>query len=121
VEKPGRDAIIEAFRARRCFAATDNIALVVQCAGHLMGEEFNLAGKPELEIRAAGTVPIVKLDIVCNNRYVFSAAPNKANVDLRWIDADPPAGDVNYYYVRIEQADTNLAWSSPMWIHPQGR
>ena len=45
VEKPGREAIVEAFRARRCFAATDNIGLVVKCADHLMGEEFPL-GRP---------------------------------------------------------------------------
>jgi hypothetical protein len=118
VEKPGREAIVEAFRARRCFAATDNIALVVQCADHLMGEEFHLAGKPTLEIRAVGTAPIVKLDIVRNNRYVYSAAPNRQTLDLQWTDADPPSGAVGYYYVRIEQADANLAWSSPMWIHP---
>jgi hypothetical protein len=120
VEQPGRQAIMDAFRARRCFAATDNITLVVQCAGHLMGEEFPLAGKPTLEIRALGTSSIVKLDIVRNNQYVYSVAPNRPTLDLRWTDADPPAG-VAYYYVRIEQADANLAWSSPMWIHRQGQ
>jgi hypothetical protein len=36
---------------------------------------------------------------------------------LHWTDADPPSGGVNYYYVRIQQADSNLAWSSPLWIH----
>ena len=41
----GREAIVEAFRARRCFAATDNIGLVVKRADHLMGEEFPLAGQ----------------------------------------------------------------------------
>jgi hypothetical protein len=121
VEKPGREAIREAFRARRCFAATDNIALVVKCADHLMGEEFPLAGQPTLEIRAVGTAPVTKLDIVRNNRYVFSTAPNRETVDLKWTDADPAPGPVSYYYVRIEQADGNLAWSSPMWIHPQGK
>ena len=57
VDKPGREALIEAFRARRCFAATDNILLIVKCGGHLMGEEFTLAGKPTLEIHAVGTGP----------------------------------------------------------------
>ena len=77
VEKPGREAIVEAFRARRCFAATDNIGLIVKCADHLMGEEFPLAGQPTLEIRAVGTAPITRLDIVRNNRYVYSTAPNR--------------------------------------------
>jgi len=121
VEKPGREAIREAFRARRCFAATDNIGLVVTCADHLMGEEFPLADRPTLEIRAVGTAPITRLDIVRDNRYVFSAAPNRETLDLKWTDADPAPGPVSYYYVRIQQADGNLAWSSPMWIHPQGK
>ncbi len=83
-----------------------------------MGEEFSLPGKPTLEIQALGTAPIVKLDIVCNNAFVYSATPNAAAVDLRWTDADPPKREVNYYSVRIPQADTNLAGSSPVWIHP---
>ena len=121
VEKPGREAIVEAFRARRCFAATDNIGLIVKCGDHLMGEEFQLAGQPTLEIRALGTAPITRLDIVRNNRYVYSTAPNRETLDLKWTDADPPPEPVSYYYVRIQQADGNLAWSSPMWIHPQGK
>ncbi len=120
VERPGREAIVEAFRARRCFAATDNIALVVKCADHLMGEEFQLAGQPTLEIRAAGTAPITRLDVVRNNRYVFSTEPKRETLDLKWTDANPPSEPVSYYYVRILQADGNLAWSSPMWIHRQG-
>ena len=116
-EKPSREAILEAFRARRCFAATDNISLVVQCADHLMGEEFSLAGKPTLVIHARGTVPIVKLEIVRNNQYVYSTAPNTAKVDLKWTDVDPSTDRVSYYYVRVQQSDTSLAWSSPFWIH----
>jgi hypothetical protein len=118
VEKPGRDALLAAFRARRCYAATDNIVLVVKCADHLMGEEFTLAEKPTLEIHALGTSPIVKLDVVRNNRYVYSATPDADTLDLRWTDVDPSPGTMSYYYVRIQQVDGNLAWSSPMWIHP---
>jgi hypothetical protein len=121
VQQPGRDALVNAFRARRCYAATDNIVLVVKCAGHLMGEEFTLAGKPTLEIQAVGTGPIAKVDIVRNNRYVYSASPNTATLNMQWTDAEPPADGTNYYYVRIQQADTNLAWSSPVWIHPSAK
>jgi hypothetical protein len=121
VEKPSRDAIVASLRARRCFAATDNMLLAVRCAEHMMGEEFALPSsqKPTLEIHALGTVPIVKLDVVRNNQYVYSAEPNRARFDLHWTDADPPSGRINYYYVRIQQADSNLAWSSPLWIHTQ--
>jgi len=84
-----------------------------------MGEEFRLAGPPTLEIHAVGTAPITKLDVVRNQRYVFSTAPHRQTLDLKWTDADPPPESVSYYYVRVQQADGNLAWSSPLWIHPQ--
>jgi hypothetical protein len=117
VKQPGRDALLEAFRARRCYAATDNILLIVRCGEHLMGEEFSISGRPTLQIHAVGTGPIAKLDIVRNNNYVYSASPNRSALDLQWIDAERlPAGQVAYYYVRIQQADTNLAWSSPLWV-----
>ena len=117
VERPGRDALLEALRARRCFAATDNILLLVKCGDHLMGQEFTSPMKPTLEIHAFGTGPITRLDIVRNNQYVYSSSPNRPVVDLKWTDAEPLAGGTGYYYVRIQQVDTNLAWSSPMWIH----
>jgi hypothetical protein len=32
-----------------------------------------------------------------------------------WTDPSPLAGE-NRYYLRIEQSDGNMAWSSPMWV-----
>ncbi len=119
VHEPSREAIVEAFKARRCYAATDNIGLVVKCADHLMGEEFTLAGKPTFEIRVLGTAPVTQLDIVRNNHYVYSGRPNRQNIDMQWTDAEPSSDPVSYYYVRIQQADGGLAWCSPMWIHPK--
>ena len=45
-------------------------------------------------------------------------APSRtiAEVTLRYTDDDARPGQSHYYYVRIEQADGNLAWGSPMWI-----
>lgn len=117
VQEPSRQAIVDAFKARRCYAATDNIGLVVKCDGHLMGEEFTLPGKPTLEIRVLGTAPVSQLDVVRNNRFVYSSRPNRQNVQLQWTDTDPSSEPVSYYYVRVQQADGNLAWCSPMWIH----
>ena len=37
-------------------------------------------------------------------------------VKLRYTDMDAQKGKTSYYYVRIEQADGNLAWASPVWI-----
>jgi hypothetical protein len=34
------------------------------------------------------------------------------------LDASPPTRD--WYYVRVFQADGNAAWSSPIWVGPEG-
>ena len=117
VEKPGRDGLLEAFPPRRCYAATDNILLVVKCGDHLMGEEFTFKEKPTLHVHAEGTGPIARIEIVNNDQYVYNATPNQTTVNLKWTDAAPLNGGTVYYYVHVQQADTNLAWSSPVWIH----
>ncbi len=54
--------------------------------------------------------------MIRNNKYIYSNEPKSAEVDLRFTDGEPLEGQVGYYYVRVEQADGNLAWASPMWI-----
>ena len=43
-----------------------------------------------------------------------------AQVDMTWMDSAPKEG-TSYYYVRVEQADGQLAWASPMWITYRAR
>jgi hypothetical protein len=57
---------------------------------------------------------------VKNNAFVFSAHPQKASVQLTYEDSDAKSGE-SYYYVRVQQSDGQMAWSSPMWITTGGR
>lgn len=111
-----RQGLIDAFKKRHCYAATDNIILDVRSGDHLMGDIFEAAGKPTLTIAAEGTAPIRKVHVIRDNKYVLSTEPNDKTVKLSYTDDDAKAGESHYYYVRIEQADRNLAWASPMWI-----
>ena len=46
-----------------------------------------------------------------------SSAPGNGKRELQFTYTDPhPAAGENRYYVRVEQEDGNLAWSSPVWI-----
>ncbi|RMG39126.1 MAG: hypothetical protein D6725_05790 [Planctomycetota bacterium] len=121
VEDNSRQGIIDAFKKRHCYGATDNILLVVTSGEHLMGDEFMTDQPPSLTVHVEGTAPIAKVHVIRNNRYVYTAEPGKRVVDLTFTDADPLPGQTAYYYVRVEQADTNrnLAWASPMWIRYQ--
>jgi hypothetical protein len=127
--EPSREAIVDAFKKRHCYGANDNIILDVRCGEHMMGDMFDLSGKPELKIHALGTRPIARLSIIRGVDsgapiYIYDAQPNQQEVNLTWTDAAPQRGKTNYYYVRIEQVPPEggygaLAWASPMWIRVQ--
>jgi hypothetical protein len=114
-----RAGIVEAVRARRTYGATDNILLEFSMGGHFMGEEFSASRVPELRIRARGTAPITKVSIIRNSRYLTQQTPNSVDVSFSFRDASPQAG-TSYYYVRVEQANGHLAWSSPIWVNLAG-
>jgi hypothetical protein len=88
----------------------------VRSGEHLMGDAFETTKRPTLEISIHGTAPIAKLHVIRDNKYVYSTQPKNKVVKLRYTDMDANKGKTSYYYVRIEQADGNLAWASPMWI-----
>jgi hypothetical protein len=111
-----RKGIIDAFKKRHSYAATDNIVLDVRSGEHLMGDSFTTAKRPALEIRVQGTGPIAKVHVIRDNKYVYSAEPKEREAKLHFTDMEAQEGKTSYYYVRIEQADGNLAWASPMWI-----
>ena len=115
VEEFTREGIIAGFKARRTCAATDKIFVELSSGGHLMGEVFEAAGKPTLEIRVQGTAPIQRLTVVRNETNHQVIEPGTKEVKTTWTDEAPLAGE-NRYYLRIEQSDGNMAWSSPLWI-----
>jgi hypothetical protein len=125
-EEPTRKGILDAFQKRHSYGANDNIILDVRCGEKMMGDVFELRGKPSLRVKAVGTQPIARVSIVRGvgsevPRYVYDTEPKKKEVELTWTDEAPEWGKTNYYYVRIEQTRPKggagaLAWASPMWI-----
>jgi hypothetical protein len=112
-----RQGVIDAFARRHCYGATDNIVLAVRSNGHVMGDEFETKERPVLEIDVLGTAPVKKVHVIRDNKYVYTAEPGSREVKgLRFTDMDAQPGKTAYYYVRVEQADGNLAWASPLWI-----
>jgi hypothetical protein len=116
VEEPSREAIIDAFKKRHSYAATDNIIVDIHSGDHVMGDEFNTARRPSFDIAVVGTTPIAKVHVIRDNKYVYSKEPKEREVKVQVTDMDAKPGKTSYYYVRVEQTDGNLAWASPMWI-----
>jgi hypothetical protein len=110
-----RQAVLDAFKARHVYGATDNIIADFRCENHIMGDEFKVQSGPELKVKLQGTANFKKIYIIKNNKYVYTQDPGKPQVDFTWKDNDPTKG-TSYYYVRGEQEDGNIVWVSPMWI-----
>ncbi len=117
-EKHDRAGIMAALKQRHSYAATDNIIVDVRCGDRLMGDEFKVSKAPVLNVHVVGTGSIMGIDLLKDGEIVEVLRPEKpggSEVKVEWEDPKPEAG-VHYYYLRVRQADGQLAWSSPMWI-----
>ncbi len=114
-EETTRQDLLDAMRARRTYAATDNIVVDVRIGEHLMGEAFASSEPPLVKVRAIGTRPIARVTLIKNNEFVYTAEPGTKEAAFEFRD-DAPAKGESYYYARVEQSDGSLAWSSPIWV-----
>jgi hypothetical protein len=118
-DEPTREGIMNAIRKRHTYAATSNILMDFRAAAGgrtlLQGDAGTASGLPELTARIGGTGPLKKVVVVRDNEYIYSQEPQGETFDLRYRDNSMPAGE-HYYYVRVEQKDGNVAWSSPIWL-----
>jgi hypothetical protein len=112
-----REGIIDALRARRTVAATDKIYLEFVCNGQPLGSIFESNESPKLSIKVDGTAPLKRVTLVRNeeNCKVFEGI--ESNVfETSFVDETPVTGGESRYYIRVEQVDGNMAWSSPVWV-----
>jgi hypothetical protein len=114
-ERHDREAILDALKKRHCYGATDDIVLDVRSGMYIMGDEFKTTAPPTLQMTVAGTGPIARITIMKDSRVAATLTPGQPSYTGTWTDPTPTAG-VHFYYVRVEQADGQLAWGSPMWI-----
>lgn len=120
VKEPGRKGIMEALRARRCFATTgDKIFVDMKINGSMMGETTSLNGTPGIEIRTKTAEVLEKVELLRNSRVIktWNAPDEEKEFSVSYADeAFNAEKEVLYYYVRVTQKDNEIAWSSPIWI-----
>ena len=114
IEDFSREGILEALRARRAYGATDNILLDVRVGEHPMGSRISQSDPVDLQIRTHGTADIARIVIFRNETIAKTLEPGGPEFVGGWSD-EPAEGPVRYY-VRVEQVDGNVAWSSPIWV-----
>lgn len=116
VRERSREALIEACRARRTFAATDTIVLEFCLGDAFMGEEVRTRQTPVLRAMVRGTSELDRVDIVRNNEFVYSVNPEGSEYRFEFADSQLSKGQKAYYYLRCVQDNAELAWSSPIWV-----
>jgi len=114
-----RDGVFEALRARRCYGTTGARMIVRFFLGdEPMGSDVAWPdpNEPrELRAEVIGTAPIASCVIVKNNRDVHEVASDTEHLELEY--ADPAeAGPGDFYYLRVTQADGQMAWASPIFL-----
>jgi len=116
-----REAVLDGFKKRHLYAATDNILADVSSGKYMMGDQFSTASLPSLQVQFTGTAPFSKIYIVKDGKYVYTREPKSAKVDFSWQDMAAESGKMSYYYVRGEQENGEIVWASPMWITYTGK
>jgi Protein of unknown function (DUF3604) len=113
-----RESLWEALWNRRCYGTTGvRIILDFKLNGHDMGKEIFAENNRKIEVRVSGTTKIEKVDIVRNNKDIYTYKGRTSNVSFEYDDKDDLNNCCAYYYIRVMQADGNMAWSSPIWVN----
>jgi len=110
-----RRSIFDSILKRRTYGATDNILLEFWLGEHFMGDDFTAEGKEKVRVRVRGTDVIEAIHLIRDGRFLHRATPAKQEVEFEYLDQDAASGE-HWYYVRVEQRNGELAWSSPIWV-----
>lgn len=111
-----RRGILDAIRQRHTYGATDNIILDVRMGKYFMGDEFALQKALPVRVKVLAPGRIVKVDIIKDNEIIYSTEPGRRDADFQFTDTSGVSGR-HFYYVRVQQEDRMIAWSSPMFIN----
>jgi hypothetical protein len=110
---------MDAMRKRHTYAATSNILLdyrlMLNGKSYVQGDIVSSSSMPELTAKITGTGPLKRVVIVRDNEYIYTNDPSGESFELQYRENNLGPGE-HYYYVRVEQKDGNVAWSSPIWV-----
>ncbi len=114
------EKLFDAFHKRHTFGTSGaKIALYFASGGALMGDKVER--KPsrkslDFTIKVVTESPLDKVVIFRNNQMVHEMPATGNIMEINWTDRSPLKEDRLWYYVRVERADGELAWSSPIWF-----
>jgi hypothetical protein len=109
-----RAGIMEALRARRCYATSGaKVLLDVRADGQPMGSELHDRDAASFEVEAIGTSNLRSIELVGESGVLARVEPGARAGRLRAQLASP------FVYARVVQDDGEMAWSSPVFLGPK--
>jgi hypothetical protein len=112
-----REALWDALWNRRCYGTSGaRIVLEFTVDGAPMGTMLeNEHPEPVIEVRVAGTEAIALVEVLRGREVICEHTGVGPTVHFAITDTQAPAEGA-YYCVRVTQVDSEMAWSSPIWI-----
>ncbi|MBM4051056.1 MAG: DUF3604 domain-containing protein, partial [Planctomycetes bacterium] len=86
-ESRSRQAIFEALKKRRTYAASDFIILDMRMGKHFMGEEFETSSLPALSVRAKGVHSLLRVDVIKNSSVIYTKKGDGKQIEFEFMDA----------------------------------
>lgn len=92
------------------------ILLSFKLNGHHMGEELLVPASQTIkgEVSVLAVDKIKSVVVIKNNEVLIEKTSNGNSLDFTFEDKNRKETDT--YYVKVEQVDDHLAWSSPIWV-----
>ncbi len=120
-----RPALFEALRQRRSYGTTGaRIWMRFEANGRPMGSVIRGAGSLILRVEVQGTSAIKRIVLVrdgVEESALWTPVPDSLGACVLFHVERSSGRDTqeHSYYVRVEQVDDHMAWSSPIWHAPR--
>lgn len=121
--------LFEAMRNRHTYATTgERILLIFEADGpvrragsdgHLPGSEYTTVKSPNFRVIVGGTAKLKKVELIKHTDetgYQTILTKNPVDRFCEFEYNDNGFSQDSFYYVRVTQEDSEMAWSSPIWI-----
>jgi hypothetical protein len=109
---------MEGLLSRRTYAATDRIVCDFRLGGAFMGQEITRESGPiPVEMFFIATGPVKEVVLLRDSEPIRKWIPEHGEQRIRIEDSiELTEAKGHYFYARMQQTDTNLCWSSPVWV-----
>lgn len=124
-----RADVVEALKARRCFATTGcRLLLDLRVNGHLQGEVVSVAGAPRLRLSVRSATSVEQVRVLRDGETIVRFDVDTGEFDWHHTDEAAEAGEHIYraevrlrreiaqFPHNIAQAVGAMAYSSPIWV-----